>query len=301
MTPRKSYTLALPGRAPLLLGECTLVMGVVNVTPDSFTEGGDYLDPVRAVDRVLALEDAGADLIDIGGESTRPGATSLSADEELGRIMPVLERLDGRVSVPISVDTYKGAVADAALDQGAVMINDISALDYDPTLLAVVSGRGVPIILMHNRGRSRQMYQKASYRHVGAEVVEELSATIDRAVKSGVRRDQIVIDPGLGFAKHADHTTAALAALPLLKVLDRPVLVGPSRKSFLMAALGDRSPSEREWGTAGAVAAAVLLGAHIVRVHAVASHRDVVQVVDAVRAACMAARPGLEPALCSTL
>ena len=301
MTPRKSYTLALPGRAPLLLGERTLVMGIVNVTPDSFAEGSDCLNPARAVDRVLALEDAGADLIDIGGESTRPGAVSLSADEELRRIMPVLERIDGRVSVPISVDTYKGAVADAALDQGAVMINDISALDYDPTLLAVVSGRGVPIILMHNRGRSHQMYREASYRHVGSEVVKELSATIDRAVKSGVKRDQIVIDPGLGFAKRSDHTTAALADLPLLKALDRPILVGPSRKSFLMASLGDRSPSEREWGTAGAVAVAVLFGAHIVRVHAVASHGDVVRVVDAVRAACLPSQPGLEPALCSTL
>ncbi len=275
-------------------------MGIINVTPDSFVDGGDCLDPVSAVDRALALEDAGADLLDIGGESTRPGAASLSAAEELSRILPVLERLDGRVSVPISVDTYKGAVADAALDHGAVMINDISALDYDPELSAVASARGVPIILMHNRGRSRQMYQEASYRHVGVEVAEELEATIGRAVKVGVRREQIVIDPGLGFAKRADHTTAALAGLPLLDALDRPILVGPSRKSFLTAALGDRSPSDREWGTAGAVAAAVLLGAHIVRVHAVAPHGDVVRVVDAIRAAGAAASSPLETEPCST-
>ena len=275
-------------------------MGIINVTPDSFVDGGDCLDPVSAVDRALALEDAGADLLDIGGESTRPGAASLSAAEELSRILPVLERLDGRVSVPISVDTYKGAVADAALDHGAVMINDISALDYDPELSAVASARGVPIILMHNRGRSRQMYQEASYRHVGVEVAEELEATIGRAVKVGVRREQIVIDPGLGFAKRADHTTAALAGLPLLDALDRPILVGPSRKSFLTAALGDRSPSDREWGTAGAVAAAVLLGAHIVRVHAVAQHGDVVRVVDAIRAAGAAAPSPLETEPCST-
>ena len=300
MTPRKRYMLALPGRAPLSLGERTLVMGIINVTPDSFVDGGDCLDPVSAVDRALALEDAGADLLDIGGESTRPGAASLSAAEELSRILPVLERLDGRVSVPISVDTYKGAVADAALDHGAVMINDISALDYDPELSAVASARGVPIILMHNRGRSRQMYQEASYRHVGVEVAEELEATIGRAVKVGVRREQIVIDPGLGFAKRADHTTAALAGLPLLDALDRPILVGPSRKSFLTAALGDRSPSDREWGTAGAVAAAVLLGAHIVRVHAVAPHGDVVRVVDAIRAAGAAAPSPLETEPCST-
>lgn len=275
-------------------------MGIINVTPDSFVDGGDCLDPVSAVDRALALEDAGADLLDIGGESTRPGAASLSAAEELSRILPVLERLDGRVSVPISVDTYKGAVADAALDHGAVMINDISALDYDPELSAVASARGVPIILMHNRGRSRQMYQEASYRNVGVEVAEELEATIGRAVKVGVRREQIVIDPGLGFAKRADHTTAALAGLPLLDALDRPILVGPSRKSFLTAALGDRSPSDREWGTAGAVAAAVLLGAHIVRVHAVAPHGDVVRVVDAIRAAGAAAPSPLETEPCST-
>ena len=284
MTPRTTYTLSLPNGRALRLGARTLLMGIINVTPDSFADGGVHLDPVRAADRALALEAAGADILDIGGESTRPGAEALPAHAELGRIMPVLDRIAGRVAVPISVDTYKAEVARRALERGASIINDISALAYDPPLAAVAAESGAPLVLTHNRGRSREMYGDARYDDVGAAVTAELAAAIETATAAGVAREQIVVDPGLGFAKRAEHALAALADLPALRVLDRPILVGPSRKSFMTAALGDRTPADREWGTAGAVAIAVLLGAHIVRVHAVESHVDVVRVADAIRA-----------------
>ena len=285
MTPRAPYTLALPGGRTLALGSRTLVMGIVNVTPDSFADGGACSDPGRAGDRALALEAAGADLLDVGGESTRPGAEPVPAREELRRIVPVLERLAGRAGVPISVDTYKAAVARTALDHGAAMINDVSGLAAGPALAAVAAAAGAPLVLMHNRGGSRDMYRRAGYRDVGAEVAAELRAVVGRAVAAGVPREQIVVDPGLGFAKRAGATLAALAELPSLRSLDRPILVGPSRKSFLSAALGERRPADREWGTAAAVAAAVWLGAHVVRVHEVAAQVDVVRVADAIRAA----------------
>ena len=268
-----------------MLGVRTLVMGVVNVTPDSFADGGDSSDPARVAARALALAAAGADLLDIGGESTRPGAQPVPAHEELRRIIPVLDRLAGLVDVPISVDTYKAEVAQAALEHGAELVNDVSGLAAGPDLAAVAARAGAPLLLMHNRGISHDMYRQADYRDVGAEVAAELRTTVDLAVRAGVPREQIAIDPGLGFAKRADATLAALAALPSLRRLDRPILVGPSRKSFLTAALGERPPREREWGTAAAVAAAVWLGAHIVRVHRVDAHVDVVRVVDAIRTA----------------
>lgn len=272
MTPRTRYTLALPGGRTLALGGRTLVMGIVNVTPDSFADDGVTTDPGRAADRALALAEAGADLLDIGGESTRPGAEPVPAHEEMRRILPVLDRLAGQVAVPVSVDTYKAEVARAALDHGAAMINDVSGLAAGPALAMAAAGAGAPVLLMHNRGSSRRMYRHARYRDVGSEVLAELRAIVGRAVAAGVPREQIVLDPGLGFAKRADATFAALAGLPSLRSLDRPILVGPSRKSFLTAALGDRRPGEREWGTAAAVAAAAFLGAHIVRVHDVAAH-----------------------------
>ena len=285
MTPRTPYTLALPGGRTLALGVRTLVMGIVNVTPDSFADGGESLDPGRAADRALALEAAGADLLDIGGESTRPGAEPVPVREEMRRVLPVLDRLAGRVGVPVSVDTCKEDVAQAALAHGAAMINDISGLAAGPALATVAAAAGAPLLLMHNRGDSRDMYRQAAYHDVGAEVVAELGAVVDRALAAGVPREQIVIDPGLGFAKRADATLAVLADLPSLRSLDRPILVGPSRKSFLSAALGPRPPGDREWGTAAAVAAAVWLGAHIVRVHRVDAQGDVVRVADALRAA----------------
>lgn len=285
MTPRTRYTLALPGERTLALGARTLVMGIVNVTPDSFADARGTPDPGRAADRALALEESGADLLDIGGESTRPGAEPVPAREELRRILPVLDRLAGHLRVPVSVDTYKAEVARAALDRGAAMVNDVSGLAAGPALAAVAAGAGAPVLLMHNRGGSREMYRHARYGDVGSEVAAELRTIVGRAVAAGIPREQVVVDPGLGFAKRADATLAALANLRALRSLDRPILVGPSRKSFLTAALGARRPEEREWGTAAAVAAAVCLGAHIVRVHQVAAHVDVVRVADAIRTA----------------
>ena len=294
MALRKSYSLSIPGGTTLELGECTRVMGIINVTPDSFTDGGDCFLPERATDRALELEDAGADILDIGGESTPPGALPLSVDEELRRVIPVIDQLSKRVSVPVSIDTYKGAVAEAAIDLGAVIVNDISGLSYDSTLASVVAKRGVPVILMHNRGQSQQMYREASYQNIGEEIVAELCIAIDRAVNAGISREQIVVDPGLGFAKHARQSTVALADLPSLRSLDRPILVGASRKSFLESMLGARSPDNREWGTAGAVAVAAFLGAHIIRVHDVSAHHDVVRVVDTLRSVSVERQANLE-------
>jgi len=259
-------------------------MGILNVTPDSFADGGSNLDPGKALETALRLESDGADVIDIGGESTRPGATLLSVGEELDRVLPVLERVVAEVSIPISVDTYKAEVARQSLDAGAVMINDVSALSYDSDLARVVAAAGVPVVLMHNRGRSSEMYREAQYDHVVTEIRDELWTGIQSAVDAGISRDQIIVDPGLGFAKQVPHTLSALANLSGLLDLDRPILVGPSRKSFLEGALGKVPPDEREWGTAAAVTAAVLFGAHIVRVHGVCEMSQVARVTDEIRA-----------------
>ncbi len=284
MFPRARHTLRLPGSPTLELGERTLVMGIINVTPDSFADGGAYPDTEHAVAAALRLEADGADIIDVGGESTRPGAAAVPADEEARRVVPVLRRLVPRLRVPVSIDTYKAEVARQALDHGAALVNDVSGLSYDPDLAAVVAAAGVPLVLMHMRGRSDDMYSRAAYDDVVREVVTELDAAVGRATAAGVSREQLVLDPGLGFAKHPAQTFAVLARLGALAELDRPILVGPSRKSFLQEALGACPPGEREWGTAAAVAGAVLLGAHIVRVHAVREMTHVVRVADRLRA-----------------
>ena len=260
-------------------------MGILNVTPDSFADGGLWTEPSRAVDAALQMEADGADLIDIGGESTRPGAEAVPLDVELARVMPVLEALASRLRVPISVDTYKADVASRALLSGAAMVNDVSALRYDSALASVVARTGAAVVLMHNRGRSRRMYQEALYRSVIDEVASELAERVAAAVAAGVPRERVIVDPGIGFAKKAAHSFELLARLPELAVLDRPLLVGPSRKSFLGAGIGERPPADREWGTAAAVAAAVMGGAHIVRVHAVKAMVDVVRTIDAMREA----------------
>jgi len=260
-------------------------MGVLNVTPDSFADGGLFLDPGRAVDAALAMQDAGADLIDVGGESTRPGAAEVSADEERRRIEPVLEGLAGRLTVPISIDTYKADVARAALDRGASLVNDVSALRYDPALADVVAESGAAVILMHNRGRSSDMYRDAQYDDAVAEIGHELGERLGAAIAAGIPTERVVLDPGVGFAKRAEHSFEVLAGLESLAVLGRPLLVGPSRKSYLKAAIGDRDAADRDWATAAAVTASVLLGAHIVRVHAVKEMADVVRTADAIRAA----------------
>lgn len=292
MNPRRLYTIPLPGKPPLQLGVRTLVMGILNVTPDSFADGGVLAGDVdRAVEAGVRMAAAGADIIDIGGESTRPGADPLPAKEELRRVLPVLERLAPQVTVPISIDTYKADVAREALIRGATIVNDISGLQYDPNLGEVTAASGAALILMHTRGRSSGMYDLAVYRDTAQEVTRELAEAIDRAVRAGVSREAIVVDPGLGFAKRAEHSYEMLAKLGALMPLDRPILSGPSRKSFLKAALGEREPSAREWGSAAAVAASVLFGAHIVRVHGVREMGDVVRVADRIRAAAQGNAP----------
>ena len=282
IAPRANHTLTLVGRAPLMLGPRTLVMGVLNVTPDSFSDGGPAMDPARALDLALEMEAAGADILDIGAESTRPGATPLTGGEERKRLLPVMRELH-RLRIPLSIDTTKAEVARFGLDEGASLVNDISGLQYEPALGDIVAVRGAPLVLMHMRGRPSDMYAQAAYDDVGTDVTRELTRAIERAVGRGVAWNQIVIDPGLGFAKRAEHNLAALAALPALGALGRPLLVGPSRKSFLAAASGGGAARARDWATAAAVTAAVLGGAHIVRVHAVAEMVQVTRVADMIR------------------
>jgi len=285
---RAIYHVALPQGASLSLGARCLVMGVVNVTPDSFAEAA-RLDTDAAVSAALRLAEQGADLVDLGGESTRPGADAVSAEEELARVLPVVRALRGRLPVPLSIDTYKAEVARAAVAEGAAMINDVSGLRYEPALARVAAESGAALVLMHTRGRSKNMYAEADYDDVIADVAAELGESLACAAAAGVRREQIILDPGLGFAKRPAHSYGVLARLPeLAAALDRPLLVGPSRKSFLRAAIGDRPALERDWATASAVAAAVLFGAHIVRVHAVPQMADVVRVADAIRASRLA-------------
>jgi dihydropteroate synthase len=284
MNQRRRYIVPLPGGRVLALGERTFVMGILNVTPDSFSDGGVRLDAERAIDDGLRMLDEGADIVDVGGESTRPGAEPLAADEELRRVLPIVERLAASGAL-VSIDTYKAVVARQALAAGAVLVNDVSGLQFDQELGAAVGESGAAIVLMHNRGRSREMYREAVYADVAGEIGNELTAAIGRATSAGIRHESIIIDPGIGFSKQAQHSFSALARLGDLLPLERPILSGPSRKSFLNAATGSRPPTGREWGTAAAVAASVLLGAHIVRVHRVAEMVDVVKVADRIRAA----------------
>jgi dihydropteroate synthase len=282
--PRRLFTVPLPDGGALHLGARCLVMGILNVTPDSFGETGSRLDPRRAVDAGLEMEAQGADLIDVGGESTRPGADPLPAADELARVLPVIESLAGRLRVPISIDTYKAAVARAALGAGAALVNDVSGLRDEPELARVAADGGAGLVLMHTRGRPKTMYAEAVYDDVVTEVVAELEASIAIALDAGVPGDRIVVDPGIGFAKRQEHSYGVLGRFAELAArIGRPVLVGPSRKSFMRDALDGRSAPDRDWGTAAAVTAAVLGGAHIVRVHAVTEMVQVVRVAEEIR------------------
>lgn len=283
---RRQYSIHLPNGTALRLGERTLVMGILNVTPDSFADGGLRLDPARAVDDGLQMVADGADILDVGGESTRPGAEPVPAGEELRRVRPVIERLAAQTNVPISIDTYKAVVAREAVACGAAIVNDISGLQYDEQLGRTIAETGAAAVLMHNRGRSREMYRDAAYTDVPGEIVTELAAAIGRAAAAGVPRESIIVDPGFGFAKRAEHSIEALAKLERLAALDRPILAGPSRKSFLKQAVGDKPAAERDWGTAAAVTASILFGAHIVRVHAVREMAQVARLADAIRLKC---------------
>lgn len=266
----------------MLLGARTLVMGILNVTPDSFSDGGRFAGGEASLARGLALFEQGADWVDVGGESTRPGAARVAAAEELRRVVPVIEGLRRRGAGPLSVDTTRAEVARAALDAGADLVNDVSGFLHDPGMAALVAERGVPAVLMHLRGRFEEMHRAPAYGDVMGEVVAELRSALARAEAAGVRRERLFVDPGIGFSKTAEHSLEALRRLPELAELERPVLVGPSRKSFL-GQFGGAGVGERLMGTAAAVAASVLLGAHVVRVHDVREMAEVVRVADALR------------------
>jgi dihydropteroate synthase len=262
----------------------------VNATPDSFSDGGRYLDAAAAVDRALRLADEGADLVDLGGESTRPGAPPVPAEEEIARVVPVVERLRARgFALPISVDTSKGAVGRAALAAGADLVNDVAAL-ADPDLARACAEAGVPVVLMHMRGTPADMASRAVYGDVVADVARELAAALARAEAAGVARDRTILDPGIGFAKTAEQSVALLARAGELRALGRPLLVGPSRKSFIGkltgAAVGDRLP-----GTLAAVTACVLAGVELLRVHDVAAARQAALVAAAIRGDAARASP----------
>ena len=256
-------------------------MGILNTTPDSFSDGGRFLSPDAAVERGAAMLDEGADIIDVGGESTRPGAAPVSSSEELERVLPVIEGLvRHHPDVVLSIDTVKSVVAKAALEAGARVVNDVSALRLDPAIGAVCAAAGAGIVLMHSRGGVSEMgsYAHAAYRDVAREVLEELRARVDEARRAGIAPASIVVDPGAGFAKRSEHSLAVLAALPRLAELGYPIMVGVSRKRFIGEITGAREPADRLSGTLGANVAALALGARIFRVHDVRPARDALDV-----------------------
>jgi dihydropteroate synthase len=275
---RRHFVWKLAGRE-LLLGERTLLMGVLNVTPDSFTDGGKYLDPDRAFARAVELEEQGADIIDVGAESTRPGSERISEAEELRRLVPVLKRLNGKLTVPISVDTYKSAVAEKALEHGAAIINDPSGLTFDAQLARAAAQHDAGLIITHMRGTPETWAKLAPIKDVMGTIRQDLEASAHRAVRAGVDRSRIAIDPGLGFGKRKEQNAEILARLSAFAGLEFPLVVGPSRKSFLPQL---EKPSEGflRCATAAAVTAAILGGAHVVRIHDVLEMKAAALVAD---------------------
>lgn len=259
----------------------TFIMGILNVTPDSFSDGGLYLDKSLALDRAHQMIEDGADIIDIGGLSTRPGSEPVSVDEELKRTVPVIEALSGKISVPISIDTYRSEVAKEAFGAGASMVNDISGLKFDPEMPSVAAEAGVPVILMHIRGTPGNMQKNPVYEALIPEILDYLRESIKMAEDAGIR--DIIVDPGIGFGKTFDHNLEIINNLEEFTMLGRPVLAGPSRKSFIGEILDGVSPTERIEGTAAAVCASVLKGANIVRVHDIKEMTKVVRVADAIK------------------
>jgi dihydropteroate synthase len=260
----------------------TLLMGIINVTPDSFYDGGKRLDPDKAVADGIGLVEAGADIIDIGGESTRPGAGAVSLEEELQRILPVIQGLRRNVNVPISIDTRKAQVAQTALSDGADIVNDISALRFDPQMAVLVAAEKIPVVLMHMQGTPQTMQAEPYYNNVLREVQDFLAAQVRFAVEAGVDRENIIIDPGIGFGKTLEHNLTLLRGLPALASMGQPLLVGASRKAFIGKILGVEA-DERLEGSLAAAIAAVFGGAHIIRVHDVKETRKAIRVADAIR------------------
>jgi len=273
--------------------ERTYIMGILNVTPDSFSNGGLFFDKEKAIEHALRMEEEGADIIDVGGESTRPGSEPVSIDEELRRILPVIEALTKRLKVPISIDTYKAEVAKRALDAGASIVNDISGLRFDPKMPEVIARYSVPVVIMHIKGTPRDMQINPTYTALIPEIMDYLKEGIEIAKKTGVSEDKIIIDPGIGFGKTVEHNLEILRRLSEFTSLEKPILIGPSRKSFIGKILGDLPShfckvqgvptTERLEGTASAVAIGILNGANIIRVHDVRVMCRVTKIADAIK------------------
>lgn len=279
---RTTWTLRC-GARELPVGGRTLLMGIVNVTPDSFSDGGQFHDPDAAIEHGRRLAGEGADILDIGGESTRPGAQAVDAEAECQRVLPVIEALAGEVEVPISIDTSKAPVARRAIAAGATMINDVTALRGDPEIAGVAAEAGLPLVLMHMKGTPRTMQADPRYDDLMGEIIATLRRSMAIAVEAGVPEDQLVVDPGIGFGKTVEHNLEILRRLPQLRSLGCPILVGTSRKSFIGHVTG-AEVTDRLFGTAATVAFGIVRGARIVRVHDLAAMRQVTQMTDALLA-----------------
>jgi dihydropteroate synthase len=262
-------------------GSRTYVMGILNLTPDSFSGDGVYKDAGFALERAGRIIKEGADIIDIGGESTRPGALVVSDEEEISRVIPVIERLAKKTSVPISIDTRKSEVAIRALDKGASIVNDITGLEHDVAMAGVVARYGAGVVIMHIKGEPRTMQKSPVYEDLIGDILRKISDLVTRAEAKGIKKENIIIDPGIGFGKTYEHNLEILNNLEVFKTLGSPLLVGASRKSFIGDILG-AGPEDRMFGTAAAVAVSIMNGADIVRVHDVRQMKDVAMVTDAI-------------------
>ncbi len=258
-------------------------MGILNVTPDSFSDGGRFFNPASAIDRGVQMAEEGADIIDIGGESTRPGSEPLSIEEELRRTIPVVEALAKEIDIPLSIDSYKSEVAQRALDAGASIVNDISGLRFDSGMAKVVAEYEVPVVIMHIKGTPKDMQKNPVYEALIPEIMDYFRERIKSATERGISGDKIIIDPGIGFGKTFKYNLEILYHLDGFAMLEKPLLVGPSRKAFIGNILGDASPGERLEGTAAAVAISIMKGANIVRVHDVKEMVKVARVADAIK------------------
>jgi dihydropteroate synthase len=271
----KSYTFDFSER--------TYIMGILNVTPDSFSDGGKYFDKERAVEQALRMQDEGADIIDIGGESTRPGAEKISVEEEIDRVVPVIEALANKVNIPLSIDTYKSAVAEEAILSGASIINDISGLRFDPQMPRIAARNNVPVVIMHIKGTPENMQKRPVYKALISEITDYLREGVEIARNAGIADDKIVIDPGIGFGKTIEHNLEIIQKLNVFSGLEKPILIGPSRKSFIGRILDALPAAERLEGTAAAIAIGIFNGANIIRVHDVKEMGRVARVADRIK------------------
>lgn len=270
-----------------IFGDRTLIMGVLNITDDSFSDGGSFLDVGYAQQRAFEMVEAGADIIDIGGESSRPGATPISVREEISRVLPVLKKIRGKIGVPVSIDTYKSSVAEVAINEGAMIVNDITALSGDDKMADIIAQNDAFVVLMHMKGSPSDMQKDPKYDDLIGEIFDYLSTSINRAAVAGIKQDRIIIDPGIGFGKTLEHNLSILKNLKEFEKLGKPVLVGPSRKSFLGKITG-RRVNERVMATSASVSVSIMNGASIVRVHDVEQMRDVVMISDSIKNARLA-------------